>query len=279
MKIVGHGILFVSLLLVHDISGQSPKSIILEMVQSASELEGFTAEITKEERIEGELVKQITAVKLIRKPYQLYLNQKYPKEGVEILCRPDHKKALINPNSFPWFNLSLDPFGSLMRHKQHHTIYDSGFDLMSSIIHRELARIGDDTARHIFYRGLVTWQGRPAIHIEMANPDFHYSTYQVLLGEDLNSIAKKLNVNEYAILELNDDVDFYDDVIPGQKIDVPSSYAKKMVLYIDSEYMLPLVIRVYDSDGLYEHYAYKKFILNPTFRPMEFSSSFEEYGF
>jgi Protein of unknown function (DUF1571)/LysM domain len=279
MRIVGHGLLFISLLLVHNLQGQSPKSIILEMVQSAGELEGFTAEITKEERIEGELIKQITAVKLIRKPYQLYLNQKHPKEGVEILCRPDHEKALINPNSFPWFNLSLDPFGSLMRHKQHHTIYDSGFDLMSSILHRELARIGDDTTRHIFYKGLVTWQDRPAIHIEMVNPDFQYSTYQVLLGEDLNSIATKLNVNEYAILALNDDVDFYDDVIPGQKIHVPSSYAKKMVLYIDSEYMLPLVIRVYDSDGLYEHYAYKKFVINPTFRPGEFSSSFKEYGF
>jgi LysM domain-containing protein len=150
---------------------------------------------------------------------------------------------------------------------------------MSSILHRELARIGDDTTRHIFYKGLVTWQDRPAIHIEMVNPDFQYSTYQVLLGEDLNSIATKLNVNEYAILALNDDVDFYDDVIPGQKIHVPSSYAKKMVLYIDSEYMLPLVIRVYDSDGLYEHYAYKKFVINPTFRPGEFSSSFKEYGF
>jgi outer membrane lipoprotein-sorting protein len=272
-------IFLIALLLNHNVEAQSPRSIILEMVESAAKLEGFTAEITKEERIAGKLVKQITAVKLIREPYQLYLNQRYPKEGVEILCRPDHDRALINPNSFPWFNLHLDPFGSFMRNDQHHTVYDSGFDLMSSILHRELARIGDDTARHIFYRGTVTWQNRPAIHIEMANPDYHHATYQVLLGEDLNSIAKKLNVNEYAILELNDDVDFYDDVMPGQKIQVPSSYAKKMELYIDSEFILPLVIRVYDSEGLYEHYAYKKFVLNPSFKAGEFTSDFEEYDF
>ena len=226
---------------------QSPKAIILEMVQSAGRLEGFTAEITKEERIKGKLVKQITAVKLIRKPYQLYLNQRYPKEGVEILCRAGYDKALINPNSFPWFNLSLDPYGSLMRKDQHHTVFDSGFDLMSSIIHRELAQIGNDTTSHIFYNGIVTWQGRPAHHIEMANPDYNYSTYHVQLGEDLNSIAKKLYINEYAILELNDDIDFYDDISPGQEIKVPSSYAKKMVLYIDQGYMLPLVIKVFDG--------------------------------
>jgi hypothetical protein len=260
-------------------TAQSPKAIIIEMVHSAGRLEGFTAEITKEERIEGKLVKQITAVKLIRKPYQLYLNQQYPKKGVEILSRPSHDKALINPNAFPWFNLNLDPYGSLMRKGQHHTVYDSGFDLMSSILHRELARIGNDTATHIFYKGIVDWQGRPAYHVEMNNPDYQYATYHVQLGEDLNSIAKKLNINEYAILELNNAIDFYDDVSPGQELQVPSSYAKNMVLYIDKEYNLPLVIKVYDEHGLYEQYAYKNFILNPDFEEGEFTSEFKEYGF
>jgi len=272
-------LLFVFIQAAYTGTAQSPKAIIIEMVQSAGRLEGFTAEITKEERIKGKLVKQITAVKLIRKPYQLYLNQRYPKKGVEILCRPDHDKTLINPNAFPWFNLSLDPYGSLMRKGQHHTVYDSGFDLMSSILHRELARIGNDTANHIYYKGIVEWQGRPAYHVEMRNPNYHYSTYHVQLGEDLNSIAKKLNINEYAILELNKEVDYYDDVSPGQELQVPSSYAKNMVLYIDQEYSLPLVIKVYDGQGLYEQYAYKKFVLNPGFEDGEFTSEYKEYGF
>jgi Protein of unknown function (DUF1571)/LysM domain len=272
-------VLFNIIVVSHTALAQSPKAIILEMVQSAGKLQSFTAEITKEERIKGELVKQITAVKLIRKPYQLYLNQRYPKEGVEILCRSGSDKALINPNSFPWFNLSLDPYGSLMRRGQHHTVYDSGFDLMSSILHRELARIGNDTASHIFYKGIVNWQGRPAIHIDMANPDYHHATYLVQMGEDLNSIAIKLNINEYAILELNKAVDFYDDISPGQELKVPSSYAKKMVLYIDQVYMLPLVIKVFDDTGLYEQYAYKKFALNPAFEEGEFTSDYKDYGF
>ncbi len=131
---------------------QSPAIIIREMVESAARLEGFTAEITKEERIDGKIIKQITAVKLIRQPYQVYLNQRFPKEGVEILCRRDSDRPLINPNSFPWFNLSLDPYGSLMRRNQHHTVFDSGFDLMSNILSRELNRIGNDTASHIFIK-------------------------------------------------------------------------------------------------------------------------------
>jgi len=258
---------------------QSPKSIIIEMIQSADELVGFTAEITKEERIEGELVKQITAVKLIRKPFQLYLNQRYPKKGVEILLREGYDRVLINPNAFPWINLSLDPYGGLMRRNQHHTVYDSGFDLMSGILHRELARIGTDTSEHIFYSGIVDWQGRPAFLIEMTNPSYRAITYRVQLGEDLNLIAKKLNINEYAILELNEDVDYYDDVSPGQEIKVPSSYAKKMELYIDKEFMLPLGIIVYDANGIFEQYAYSKFILNPKFAKDEFTSEYKKYGY
>ena len=113
----------------------------------------------------------------------------------------------------------------------------------------------------------------------MKNPDYHYLSYHVQLGEDLISIAKKLNISEYAIMELNEEVDFYDDVDPGQELRIPSSYAKKMVLYIDQLYMLPLVIKVYDGKGLFEQYAYKKFVLNPTFHDGEFTSDFPDYGF
>ena len=56
-------------------------------------------------------------------------------------------------------------------------------------------------------------------------------------------------------------------------------YAKKMILYIDKGYMLPLVIKVYDGKGLYEQYAYTKFILNPDFEDDEFTSEYKDYGF
>lgn len=249
------------------------------MIKSAAKLQGFTAEITKEERIDGEMTKQITDVKLIRQPFQLYLYQQYPKKGVEVLIRKDNDKPLINPNAFPWFNLNLDPYGPLMRKNQHHTVYDSGFDLMVDILSKELSKIGPDTAEYIFNEGLVEWQNRPAYQIEFINADFGFNLYKVQMGEDLNAIAQKLNISEYAILERNEEIDFYDDVSPGQEIKVPSSYAKKMILYIDKEYMLPLVIKVYDDKGIYEQYAYKNFVLNPDFKEGEFQGDYPDYGF
>ncbi len=279
MKYKPNCIIILILVLNSELQAQSPGELIRTMIDYSMQLEGFTAEITKEERIDGELVKQITAVKLIREPFQLYLNQRFPKEGVEILCNGKQGKAYINPNSFPWFNLSLDPYGSLMRRNQHHTVYDSGFDLLANIINKELARIGNDTTTHLFYRGVKNVNQRPSYLIEMINPTYKIIPYTVKLGEDLMGIAKSLNISSYAILELNTEVDFYDDVSPGQELMVPASYARKMELYIDQEYMLPLIFKVYDDDGLYAQYAYHKFILNPNFKPNEFTSEYVEYGF
>lgn len=260
------------------VMAQSPVALIHQMIDSAATLQGFRAEITKEERIKGDLVKQITEANLRKEPYSLYLVQRFPKDGVEILVRSKDDKPLINPNAFPWFNLNLDPYGPLMRKNQHHTVFDSGFDLLMNTLDRELAALGKNTS-NISYKGLVEWDGRPAHEIEVLYPDYGKKLYKVMMGEDLNSIARKLNVNEYSILELNKDIDYYDDVEPGDEIMVPSSYAKRMVLLIDSEYMLPMVTRVYDDKGLYEQYAYRNFIINPDFEPEEFNSSYEAYGF
>ena len=248
------------------------------MIDSAAVLQGFRAEITKEERIEGEIIKQVTLSNLRKEPYSLYLNQQYPKKGVEILVQSKEVKPLINMNAFPWFNLSLDPYGTLMRKHQHHTVLDSGFDLLMNTLKRELESLGSDTL-NISYKGLVEWDSRPAYEVEVFYPDYGRNVYRVIMGEDLNVIAKKLNVNEYSILELNEQVDFYDDVEPGDEIVVPSSYAKRMVLLIDAQYMLPMVTRVYDDKGLYEQYAYRNFVVNPQFHPNEFTADYEGYNF
>jgi len=269
---------FIYLLITGASQAQSPVQLIRQMIDSAKVLQGFRAEITKEERIDGELIKQISETSLRKTPYSLYLVQRYPKDGVEILARSREDKPLVNPNAFPWINLNLDPYGHLMRRNQHHTVFDSGFDLLTNILERELNELKENTS-NIKYKGLVEWEGRPTHQIEVSYPDYGKRLYKVMLGEDLNKIAKKLNISEYSILMLNKNIDFYDDIEPGQEIQVPTSYAKRMVLLIDASYMLPMVTRVYDDNGLYEQYAYRKFILNPKFDEGEFKSDYDKYGF
>lgn len=259
--------------------GQSGTQLLHEMAESTDKIKSFTATITKSERINGEMETQISTVKLNRDPFNLYLRQEFPKAGVEILCRSDRKKVLVNPNSFPWINLNLDPYGSLMRRNQHHTVYDSGFDLMTSILLKELSAMGSNSAEHVEYFGTKMNEGREVHHIEFINDSYKIIDFTVKKDQDVGDIAAQLNINEYYILELNDAIDFYDDVRPGQVIKVPSHYASRMTLFVDVEFMLPLVIWAYDDKGLFEKYAYSNFVLNPTFQPEEFEANYKDYGF
>ena len=113
----------------------------------------------------------------------------------------------------------------------------------------------------------------------MWNRNFRYLKYTVQPGENISDIANRLHVNAYAILEINDVCSDYEDVDPGQVIVVPSNYAYKMVLQIDKNTMLPVTIKIFDDNGLFEEYVYNNFELNPDFAANEFEADFLEYSF
>ena len=251
--------------------------VIVMMYQSASKLEGLIAEINKVERVDNEYITQLSKVKLNRIPYKVYIKQLAPKEGVEVLAKEGEEKAVVNLNSFPWVNIYLDPYGALMRRHQHHLVFDSGFDLMIKVLKHELS----STISHdrLIRKEDTTWKNKEMYNIELQNDDYSIVNYTVQPGEDVDRIANKLNINAFAIVELNKDVDGYDDVNEGQIIKVPSHYAKSMSLLIDKESHLPLVIKVFDDNGLFEKYEYNSITVNPQFAPDEFTQEFEGYNF
>lgn len=249
------------------------------MFYKTDELKSFIAVINKTERIEDQYITQLSLVKLSRtSSKKIYIRQLYPKEGIEILLNTSKsKKAIINLNSFPWINLYLDPNGYLMRKNQHHVVQDSGFDLMASILQFELA--SNNPNQKLLRKPDTYWNGHKLYHLELANRDYKIVDYVVGKDEDLDNIADKLKINTYSIIELNDDVDSHTDVKVGQKIKVPNHYAKSMTLYIDQTSKLPLVIKVFDHNGLYEKYEYNSITINPTFTVNEFTEEFEHYNF
>jgi hypothetical protein len=278
--------IFLITTLIHSIIGlqssaaqdTAAKAVILQMIDSVNALKGFKSVIRKTERIDGKLVLQVSVVKVSSNPYEVYVRQMSPKSGVEILCADGCKKALINMNGFPWINLTLDPYGMTMRKHQHHTVHDSGFDLLASILARNLQEFNphEQTLKR---KQDVVWLGENAIQIEMINTGYKTKRYKVNGYENIAEIAKKFNVNEYAILELNPECANYEDVRSGQQLNIPSHYGVKMNLYISKKTMLPLIVRVYDHKGLFEEYDYTEFEVNPRFAANEFEANFAEYDF
>lgn len=241
----------------------------------------LTFTLNKRERIKGVMEEQQTNVKFNRKPLKVYMKQEKPNKGLEVLFveNTNHNKLLINPNGFPWVTINLEPTNSKVRHNQHHTIYESGFDYLADVIEKLLEKHKKDIAPHTKVDGTVVWDNRECHKVVIMNPHFGYIDYTVRAGENLTTIAKSKSISAYMILEKNPTIKDYEDVKAGQRIKIPTDYALKLILYFDKKTTLPLMIKVYDEIGLYEEYAYNNLRLNPRIEAQEFSRNYGDYKF
>jgi hypothetical protein len=219
-----------------------------------------------------------SAVKFNRSPRLIYLYIK----GIEVLWLQGKNdgKALVKPNSFPFFNLNLDPMGSLMRQDQHHTLNEMGYDYFAGIIQHTVDKLGDRFDDYFELAGEERINNRPCYKIVINNRDFGYTDYRIGEGESITSIARKFHIAEYMILEKNPKfTDYFDILKKGQLIKIPTWYCKTVYLYVDQLYFLPISIKVMDDKGLFEEYNYHFLQVNPKFEEGEFTRTYKGYGF
>ncbi|MBC7747658.1 MAG: DUF1571 domain-containing protein, partial [Methylotenera sp.] len=146
------------------------------MIGKTMEIKSMTFTMTKKERIKGVYPIQVSEVKLNVNPFKMYLRQKFPKDGLEVLYVQDsnNNKALINTNGFPWVNIHLDPMGSTMRHNQHHTIFQSGYAHLMSILDHLTDKYKSTIDNIIKISGSTKWDGRQCYIVVFENPAFKY---------------------------------------------------------------------------------------------------------
>jgi hypothetical protein len=219
-----------------------------------------------------------SAVKFNRSPRLIYLYIK----GIEVLWLQGKNdgKALVKPNSFPFFNLNLDPMGSLMRQDQHHTLNEMGYDYFAGIIQHTVDKLGERFDEYFELAGEERINNRPCYKIVINNRDFGYTDYRIGEGESITSIARKFHIAEYMILEKNPKfTDYFDILKKGQVIKIPTWYCKTVFLYVDQLYFLPVSIKVMDDKGLFEEYNYHFLQVNPKFDEGEFTRTYKGYGF
>jgi len=254
-------------------------NIFVKSREVFNSVENMTYSNLAVERIDGKLSSaKLAHTKVNRKPYKLYLKQER-ENGAEILYDEEvtKKTALINPGSFPFINLNLDPNGSIMHKGEHHSILQADINYTYKIINQSL--LNDEDKNKMSYINTVMINGVEYHKIKLNNYDYKIVNYTVKANDDLIKIADKLYLNSYSIMELNDDIDDLYDVKPGQVIKVPNHYAKETILYINTKTYLLYKILVYDLKGLYESYIFKNLKINVKFKPDEFSKTFNEYNF
>lgn len=283
MRVFKISLLVVTLLAVFAF--QTPQNtgygLMQKMIEANKKVTGLRFTLTQFNRIEGKMMEAKMDIKMTKNPFQVYLKRQYPDKGLEVLYLhgKNNNKAAVNPGSLlP--TLNLDPYGSQMRKNEHHTIHSMGFDKLCNTLEYLANKHKANADKMITLHGIVDWRGRKCYKVELNDPNFKYIDYTVQANENLMTIAKKFMLSEHMILEKNSDkISSYTDVKAGQKILIPSDYAKRTLMFIDKETYMPVAATIYDDKGEYEIFYHDNIVINPTFQADEFTTKFKEYKF
>lgn len=253
--------------------------LITDMLDSAKKVSFLRYSMKSVERIETGYSTSNTKVKLQTHPRKSYLVNTDNK--LEVLYHEIElgSKALVKPHVFPYFTMSLDPRGNIMRKNQHFTILDIGFDFTARTIAIALSKEKDQIAKHLNYMGKIEKNKMMCHLLVYENTEFSYYEYTVGHKETVSSIAGKLTVNDYMLRCKNKLYDEYGYLKEGSVIKVPTFYCKKAIFHVDEKTMLPVSVAIYDEIGLFESYDFYNLEVNKPIPNSEFQKNFKGYGF
>ena len=259
--------------------GQDATSVTQKMLSTLKSMRSLMYTGDLKERIKGKTVSEKGTFKININPFKLYMVQIVPKKGLECLyvTGQNDGKIKVNPSSFPWVNLNLSPQGDLMLENRHHSIFDAGFAYTASILEYLLQKY--QNAKDLSLNGTVKMLGSNCYYLTFNNPAYKMVSYTTQANETCLSIAKKLHLNFYSILENNPKLKITGTIDAGTVLTVSNDYSSKMEMYVDVDKYYPVCIRVYDSKGIFEEYTFYDVSINPPFTELDFSPENPKYGF
>jgi hypothetical protein len=274
-------ILFLTFCIGTSLNAQSVRSVLDKMYQAIGSTNLMSYDMTSTERIGSKMVVKNMSFRLQVSPRKVYMKDK--DSGVELLYVAgwNNNMPFINPNGFPWVNVSLDLNSPKVRADGHHPVTHAGFTyLLAQIKHTEklIAAEGKKIEDIINVDGNYTWNGRSTTKITLTNPDFKFIDYTCTQSETLFSLCERINVSEYMVMEKNN-MGYGAKVHNGTKLKIPNAFAKKVELYIDKENNLPIYQIVYDEKGVFEKFEFKNMKINPPMQAKEFTTQCAAYGF
>jgi hypothetical protein len=203
-----------------------------------------------------------------------------PNEGTEIIFNQAKygKACIVNAGKLiP--NLSLSPFGKILRKDQHHTFYESGFKYSVDLLKYVNAKMGNDAFNKFAkIESDIMYSGKMCYRLTLIDDNFKYEKYVVKAGETMYSIANLKKVSEFLILQRNK-FNSYETNIEGKTIEIPSSFAKKAIIYVDKITYHPLGIEMNDEIGMFEKYEFTNVNYTAKFEANEFTKDCSKYGF
>ncbi|HEY0029493.1 MAG TPA: DUF1571 domain-containing protein [Bacteroidia bacterium] len=248
------------------------------MLDSIKHIKTQTCDVKATERVGKHLLFAESSIKINFFPRKIYFRN---AKGIEILWVEGSNKgnAIVHSRALPLMNFDLDPHGSLMRKDQHHTIFDLGSHYIGTTLAQTIIKAPKDFDKHFAYAGTVNWNNKECYQIVISYPEYKYVEYVTKKGETVSSIAARLNTSDYKIRYKNDLSSYFGAIKEGKVLTIPVPYSNKAIVLIDKKTFIPISIKVYDEEGLYEAYEFTNMRNNIVFKSDEFLKTFKGYDF
>jgi hypothetical protein len=281
MRLVFPFLLSTFIMISGTVHAQSVRSVLDKMYQGIGSSNVLSYDMTSSERIGSKMVTKNMAFRLQISPRKVYMKDK--DSGVELLYVAgwNSNQPFINPNGFPYVNVSLDLNSSRVRADGHHPVTHAGFSYLYTQVKNTEKLIAQNNKKLediIKVVGDFTWNGRSCTKLVLENPDFKFISYTCTQSETLFSLCERINVSEYMVMEKNN-MGYGAKVNKGTILQIPNAFAKKVELYIDKANGLPIYQLVYDDKGVFEKFEFKNVKINPTFDSKEWTTQCASYGF
>jgi outer membrane lipoprotein-sorting protein len=257
---------------------QKTAAIFKQMYDSIEHIKTLRQNVIAIERIEGKYSTNRSSIKVQTNPRKVYFINRAKKLEILFDAEANAHKALVKPHIFPYLTMSLDPMGNIMRHNQHYSLNELGYDFIGKSVALTINKDKHGLS-NFTYRGKVMKNGYNCFFIEYENRSYTYVDYVVKEKETVTSIAYRLCVNDYLLRYRNDLLNDFGYLKKGRILKVPNLYCQKAVLYIDDRLYLPVALSLYDDEGLFESYEYTNVQVNKPFNEKEFERDFPDYNF
>ncbi len=253
MKKLSSTLIIAILLMAYSSFAQTVTETIPKVMSAMGNAKTMTYHFFAQERMhDGKYSKSDVEFTVIANPLKIYANAHLPQSAQLFYDATVSKDVKVKKG----LKLNLSPTNGLLMKGVHNPVTRAGFGQIKKILETSIAqRKGQDIASFVKILGSVNYDGKDCWKVEIDDPEYKIIDYTVQPNEkSVWDIGRNRAISEYKIKELND---IGDDVKPGQKLKIPSSYAKRTTLYIDKSNYLPIYHKMEDEKGVYEIYEFK----------------------
>lgn len=273
-------LLTICCLLFSNVFAQSGRELVEQAIKNTHEIHSLEYKSITRERIHNQLTPPHKAlVRMTTEPAHIFYQQlEGDKQELIYIEGENNNMVKVIPDGFPWIPISLNLQSKLLRKNRHHTIDRLGYGYLMSILSHIVSKFDANSESKFIHEKDTIFDQIPCYVVEFHNHAFGYYLYRAEGNEHICNIAQKLGINDYRIIELNKNIDDYGQIATGDRIMVPSDYAKKMIMFIHKKSLLPVKVAVFDDIGLYEIFEFHNLNINPHFTKTTFTTSGKQAG-